>query len=309
MSQLKKIKRQNLDLEKYSRALNDSINYRIYAEHWYLDLLTNEKWECWVWGDYEVIMPIPLQYKFGIKFVLQPIYCQQLGVFYKEEISDELFKEFEKKLHKYRVRAYHFNEENTERYEPEGVKRVNYVLDLDRPYEEIFKGYKSNRRSDLKKSVRLEIKIKKDSNKANYIELFKTNYGHLGHLINESFLQKYMDELDSRNRLLVFDVLDNKDRLIASQLGVISKDRNIYMGFVRNKEIENHNASAFAMDSLIKEWAGNKKWIDFEGSNNPKIAGFMLGFKPICKHYVLFSNFKFSATDSWKKVKSDLSVN
>ncbi|MFV0305779.1 MAG: hypothetical protein ACK5IC_09905, partial [Moheibacter sp.] len=104
MSKLQKIKRKNLDVKKYSKAINEALNYRIYAEYWYLDVLTKEKWECWVYGDYDVVMPIPLQYKFRIKFVLQPIFCQQLGVFYKEEIPDELFKAFEKKLHKYRVR-------------------------------------------------------------------------------------------------------------------------------------------------------------------------------------------------------------
>ncbi len=308
MSQLRKIKRKDLEVEKYSKAINEALNYRIYAEYWYLDILTGEKWECWVWGDYEVIMPIPLQYKFGFKFVLQPIYCQQLGVFYREEISDELFREFEKKLHKYRVRAYHFNEENTEQYSPEGQKRTNYVLDLNRSYEEIFKGYKNNRRGDLRKASRLGIKVNISGKIENFIGLFLNNYPHLSHLVNQGFLKKYMETLDRKHKLLLFDVLDENDCLIASQMIVVSKNRHIYMGFARNKNRENHNSSAFAMDGLIRELSGDKKWIDFEGSDNRKIAGFMLGFNPRGKNYMIFSNFKFSVTDFLKKLKSILSV-
>ncbi|WP_182042321.1 peptidoglycan bridge formation glycyltransferase FemA/FemB family protein [Moheibacter lacus] len=296
MSQLQKIKRKNLDLEKYSRALNYSINYRIYAEHWYLDLLTDEQWECWIYGDYEVIMPVPLQFKFGIKFVLQPIYCQQLGVFYREEISDELFREFENKLHKYRVRAYHFNEENTERYQPEGEKRVNYVLDLNRPYDETFQNYSKHRRKDIRKSERLGVIIELAKNKNSFIELFKQYYSHIKRQVSESFLIKYTEVLMNKNKLVHYDVLNQERELIASQFFLDSGNRRICIGFARNKETENHNASAFVKNHLIEELSGQEFFLDFEGSMILEVAHFMEGFSPEKRHYTSYTNFsvKFS---------------
>src|SRR5690606_22114451 len=175
MAKLHKINRKDLDLEKYSKALRGALNYRVYAEYWYLDVLTQEKWECWIYGDYEVIMPIPLQYKFGLTFVLQPIYCQQLGVFYKEEISEGLFLEFEKKLQKYRVRAYHFNEENTERFTPKGKKGVNQILNSNRPYEDMFKEYRKGRKSDINVAKKANLNLIKELNIDELIALNRQN--------------------------------------------------------------------------------------------------------------------------------------
>lgn len=292
MDKLRKIKRKSLDIEKYSKALDNSLNYRIYAEYWYLDILTNGKWECWIYGDYEAIMPVPLQFKFGIKFVLQPIYCQQLGVFYKEEISDELFKEFENKIHKYRVRSYHFNEENTERYNPEGEKRVNYILDLNRPYDEIYSSYKKNRRRDIRKAERLGVKVFQILNYDNFVKIKFTNYTHVSKFVNDKFLRKFLDELILHNRLIICDVFDENDNIIASQIFTISKERKIYMGFARDKSKENHNASAYVIDYLIENLSNNHNIIDFEGSMNPSIADFMEGFGVEKHYYTHFDNFK-----------------
>ncbi len=293
MCRLQKIKRKDLDVEKYSKAIEEALNYRVYAEYWYLDVLTDEKWECWVYGDYEAVMPVPLQYKFGFKFVLQPIYCQQLGVFYKEEISDELFREFEKKLHKYRVRAYHFNEENTERYEPKGEKRANYVLDLNRSYEEIFNNYTKHRRKDIRKSERMGVQIKETKNKKNFIGLFIGNYTHLRHIINETFLNNYLETLIKKDKIILCDVLDEGGKIIAAQMFLISGDRRICMGFARDREKENHNSSAFVINYLTRLLSGSSNKIDFEGSMKPDIANFMEGFSPIKNPYVVFSNIKF----------------
>lgn len=293
MPEIRKIKRKDLDLKKYSKAINEALNYRIYAEYWYLDVLTEEKWECWVYGDYEVVMPIPLQFKFGIKFVLQPTYCQQLGVFYKEEISDELFREFEKKLHKYRVRSYCFNEENTERYNPKGEKRVNYILDLNRPYEEIFENYTKHRRKDIRKSERLGVRVFETQDKENFIKLFLNNYQHLNKVVNNRFLNHYLDYLLKSQKIILCDVLDESGNLIGAQMFVISGKRRICMGFARDRETENHNASAFVIDYLIRKLSDNDKIIDFEGSVNRKIADFMEGFHPVSKHYTKYSNIDF----------------
>lgn len=301
MYQLQKIKRKNLDLEKYSKAINEALNYRIYAEYWYLDILTEEKWECWIWGDYEAVMPIPLQYKFGFKFVLQPIYCQQLGVFYKEEIPDTLFREFEKKLHQYRVRSYCFNEENTERYNPKGQKKVNYVLDLNRPYEEIFEDYSRNKRRDVRKSKRMGTMVERSDNLQRFLDLHNENYQHLAHLLRPEITQKILHTLLKKEKLILYEVFDKSDNLIAVQVLAAFSDRVLYLGLARDKKTENHNASSRALDFFIENYAGRDLTLDFEGSANPKIAHFMEGFGAEKKIYTVFKNFNFSFYNFKKK--------
>lgn len=294
MLKLRKVKRNALDENKYSNAIDQAINYRIYAECWYLDVLTDKKWECWVYGDYEAVMPVPLQYKFGIKFVIQPFYCQQLGVFYSNEISNELFKAFETKLHKYRVRAYHFNEENTDKYRPEGEKRVNFILDLDRPYDDLFANYSKSRRKDIRKSKRLGVKIETTHDFDNFMKIKFTNYSDISGL-NKDYFHRLLSEMVRKNKLIICDIFDENNQLIASQLFSISGNRRICLGFARDKEKEKHNSSAFAKDFLIHELSNTPNILDFEGSSHPNIANFMKGFGVEEKHFTCFSNSKFDS--------------
>lgn len=290
MSSIRKVKRKNLDLEKYSRALNDSLNYRIYAEDWYLDILTNGKWECLVYGDYEVIMPIPLQFKFGMKFVLQPVYCQQLGLFYKEEITEELFREFEKKLHNYRVRSYCFNEENTEIYNLQGEKRVNYILDLSKPYEEIFKKYKKKRRKDLNKGS--GIQLVENNTAENHFKIQREFYKNLTNFTQNKNYISLLSELTTQKKLKIYD-LYNDNELVASQMFIYSKDRIICSSFFRNKELDFYNCSAYSKNYLIQKESNKRLFLDFEGSMIAGVAEFYEGFGSTKKYYTKYKNVSF----------------
>ncbi|MGB6083986.1 hypothetical protein [Moheibacter sp.] len=294
MFKLQKIKRKDLDVDKYSKALNDASNYRIYAEHWYLDILTEEKWECLVFGDYEVIMPIPLQYKFGIKFVLQPIYCQQLGVFYKEEISDELFREFEKKLHRYKVRAYHFNEENTERYQPEGERRTNFILDLSSEYKAIRTGYKDKRKKDINRSKNHNLEVEKSWNLNFFYKLQKDFYSLLNPISEMEMKSSLLLKLLEKDSLRLF-YIKKEGKYIAAQAFVYSKNRIYCLAFYRHKELDKYNSSAFIKNHLIETEATQNLLLDFEGSMIPGVASFIEGFGAEKRYFKNFSNFEFPA--------------
>lgn len=287
MSRLRKVKRKNLDVEKYSKALNAAFNYRIYAEHWYLDILTDGKWECWILGDYEVVMPVPLQFKFGIKFVLQPIYCQQLGVFYKEEISDELFKEFENKIHKYRVRSYHFNEENTERYDPKGEKRVNHVLDLNRPYEEIAKNFSKSTKWNFKQFDKSNLKVFPQTNLESILRLKKQTTN----LKLQPKLSPLLKNIIDNSKLINLTINSGND-LLGYGSFVVSNNRIIYINSATAQAGKKINAATGIMVEIIKQYANTNYLLDFEGSSIPPIEFFFKGFGGVKNYYTYFSNFR-----------------
>lgn len=292
MTKIQKIKRKDLDLKKYSNAIQTALNYRIYAEYWYLDSQTDEKWECLVYGDYEVVMPIPLQYKLGFKFVLQPFYSQQLGVFYKQEISKELFREFETRLHKYRVRAYSFNEENTESFQPEGDDRVNYLLDLNRPYDEIFEGFEKDRKKDIRRNQKLNFSFSEELQTDKFFELLKTEYENLANQLDLKKLNDLIENL-SRNKSLISYSLLNSDLQILSTCFLVKSDRRLILLFsARDKSLETKGAFAYLMTHLIQQNSNREFILDFEGSMIPGIAYFNESFGAKKKSYTSFSNFK-----------------
>ncbi len=304
MFQLQKIKRKNLDTDKYSQALNDSLNYRIYAETWYLDILTNEKWECWIYGDYEVIMPVPLQFKFGFKFVLQPIFCQQLGVFYKEEISDELFGVFEKKLHKYQVRSYCFNEENTERYNPDGEKKVNHVLDLSLPYEILRKNYNRNRRRKLiglPENYHLLLSESVDD----FIQHFKIEYPFLAKKDWADKISMIMKQAFQKQIGYQCRVEDNHSDLVAALFYIKKNNRIFQLGATRAKS--NNDAGFFTLiiDHTIHLFSNSENfYFDFEGSSIPGVAQFNESFGAQKNYFTNYSNINLIRRNT-KKLSVD----
>lgn len=283
MQEIRRIKRKDLDVEKYTKALGASLNYRIYAEAWYLDVLTHQKWECWVYGDYEVIMPVPLQLKFGFKFVLQPAFCQQLGVFYKKIISRELFRQFEEKLHRYRVRSYHFNEENTEAFEPKGEKRTNYILDLNRTYEEIQKGYRKDKHKNIKRGLELGLDVETYFDYGFYKNLMDEFYPNVNPFHYELF-----QTLRDKESLLQLN-LKWEDTFNNCRYFILSKNRIIVISSARNKG-KKVDFSSFLIDSIIRRFAGQNLLLDFEGSMLKGVADFNAGFGAHPSNYTVYSN-------------------
>ncbi|HCC95439.1 MAG TPA: hypothetical protein DEQ26_14170 [Flavobacteriaceae bacterium] len=289
---IKRVSRKKLDVNKYTECLNKSVNYRIYAEVFYLDALIENNWDCYVLNDYEAIMPLPFVKKFGFKFIVQPIYCQQLGVFHQENFSKETFQLFEKKLHRNLVRAYAFNEENTEMFEPKGERKVNYILDLNKDYENILKNYSSNRRKELRRTSKMGLII----NDVNHLENFqslKKQYEYINlHKLDKKYTLIF-ENLLHKNHLKIFDIYTKEKVLLGSQVILFSSNRIICFSFARNKKEDKHNTSAYILDFIIKQHSNSSLIFDFEGSMVPSIAKFMQDFGSTGKKYTNYSNLDF----------------
>ena len=87
---IKYIHREHLDEEKYNQCIDTSIQSKIYAFSWYLDIVCNN-WDVLVLNDYEAVMPLPWRKKYGIKYVYPPFWVLQLGVFSKDVINENEF--------------------------------------------------------------------------------------------------------------------------------------------------------------------------------------------------------------------------
>ena len=86
------IKRKDLDVEKYDACIAASVQFRIYAFSWYLDICCTN-WMVLVLNDYEAVMPIPYRKKYGIKYVYPPLWILELGLYSKKKSSIDSFLE------------------------------------------------------------------------------------------------------------------------------------------------------------------------------------------------------------------------
>ena len=106
------VKRNQIDEEKYNNCIATSLQSRMYAYSWYLDIVA-DNWNVLVLDDYEAVMPLPFHKKFLISYISQPFFTQQLGVFSKENITEETIQFFLNTIpKKYLKIALQFNSDN-----------------------------------------------------------------------------------------------------------------------------------------------------------------------------------------------------
>lgn len=286
---IKRVSRKKLDVNKYTECLNKSVNYRIYAEVFYLDVLVENNWDCYVLNDYEAIMPLPFVKKIGFKFITQPIYCQQLGVFHQENLSKETFQLFENKLHRNLVRAYSFNEENTEMFEPKGEKRVNQVLDLNFDYNIYFKTIRKNRKQEIKTGLPENYKICQHSKNIDFIDLLDKNYSHIKKELQLKKLVKLVNKLQEEEKSITISIEENQ-QVLASSFYIISDKRLIQLC---NAKVENSpvNLNSFIVHHIIKTNLNKSITLDFEGSSLKGVQEFNESFRAATHYFTCYKNF------------------
>ncbi|MCK4361546.1 MAG: hypothetical protein KAV70_07350, partial [Bacteroidales bacterium] len=79
---IKHLTYQQINKSKWDECIKKSFNGIIYGYSWYLDIVCKH-WEALVENDYERVFPLTTGKKFGINYLYQPFFTQQLGVFSK----------------------------------------------------------------------------------------------------------------------------------------------------------------------------------------------------------------------------------
>src|SRR5687768_1744925 len=72
-----------IDRQRYDDCIYAADNAIIYANSWYLDIVSPKQWDVLVYGDYETVFPVCRNRKIGIHYIYQPFFTQQLGAFGK----------------------------------------------------------------------------------------------------------------------------------------------------------------------------------------------------------------------------------
>lgn len=259
--------------------ISNSLAETLYPYSWYLDA-SAENWSALVMGDYNFIMPLVWKKKYGIRYLYQPVFCQQLGVFSKEFTDPLVVRQFIGQLQKrFRFGVVNFNMKNMVGDDRSyGVyDRSNYVLQLDRSHEELSSHYSVNAKRNLKRSLELEADVEKDISLDELIAFKKEN--DLTRK-TESQYQRMKSQFGSvieHSKGSIYGLRDGKN-LVAAAFMAFSKTRIIYLLSVSNSTGKDQRAMFRIVDEVIRSYSGSSLSLDFEGSNIPSIARFFGGF-------------------------------
>jgi hypothetical protein len=102
-------------------------------------------WDALVLRNYEAVFPLPYRSKWGIHYLYQPFLTAQLGLF-GEGITKDLLLQFLNTIPpKFKYWDFPLNHGNLFTLETYPLyQRMNYVLDLNKPYEELYAHFRDN---------------------------------------------------------------------------------------------------------------------------------------------------------------------
>jgi len=147
---------QQIDKDKWNARIDNSSNGLIYAYSYYLDHMA-KNWDALVLGDYEAVMPLTWNKKYGIHYLYEPAFTASLGIF-GNGLNAKLINEFIEAIpSKFKLIEIDLNAGNKVDF-PTGtaILRNNYVLNLNKPYKEIAEKYRENIRRNVKKANQFE---------------------------------------------------------------------------------------------------------------------------------------------------------
>ena len=255
----------------------------IYAFSWYLDMV-HPQWEALVEDDYQSVMPLTGGKKFGINYLYQPYFVQQLGVFSKSPLSAEMTEAFLKAIPaKYRFAEIRLNEDNALAEGLQGVEyHRNVLLDLNRDYEAIYANYHQNTKRNLTKAESHNLQLVTSVIPYHVVALFRDNRGALLDKWGDAeygVLTRLTQVAQQRKSAFVLGVSEKGvGQLICAAIFMKTDNRITFLFSGLTVEGKQCQAMTYLLDQVIQKYAPQPMTFDFEGSDDDNLARFYLGF-------------------------------
>lgn len=274
------IRSQEMDTEKWDRCITHSPNGLIYGYTYYLDHMAKE-WDALVLGDYEAVMPLTWNRKYGIFYLYQPFLTAQLGVFGKN-ITGELLSAFLENIpRRFKYWDIYLNHQNVFPLKPfELYQRVNYVLNLQQPYDDLYNHYRENIQRNIRRAMQSGCVITRNFDVEKVIGLaIEQMKGYTKESAeNVGRFRKLYAFLQPRKQATTYGILSSTGQLIASCIFLFSHQRAYYILVGNHPDGRTIGASHALIDAFIKDHAGTNMILDFEGSDIPNLAFFYSSF-------------------------------
>jgi hypothetical protein len=273
-----------IDKSAWDRCLADSKQDLIYAHSWYLDIVAPD-WEALVEDDYVSIFPLTCRKKFGINYLFQPYFTQQLGLFSAGgEITENKLNDFLIAIpQKFRLIEIQLNTNSPAIHAEvfKSNKRKTHHLDLAFSYESIRKNYSENLVRNIKKAEKAGLKKNDDTPFESIIQSFRENKGsEIENLSGKDYktFSLLLKSALQKNVLEVLGINNIEGKLIAGAIFLHSSNSYIFLFSSANEEAKEKGAMSFLIDSFIQNHSNENKILDFEGSMNENLSRFYKSF-------------------------------
>lgn len=277
-----------IDKVKWDACVDDAENGLIYGSSIYLDNMANF-WDALILNDYEAVMPLTWNKKYGIHYLYQPYLTAALGLF-GNNISADLLNDFLQAIPaKFKYWDIYLNYGN--RYHLKNFKlyeRVNYVLPLNEPYEKLLSSFRIGLKQSIKRAKQLNCTIRRDINVDEVIALAKEQGRNFSSATKKDYarLKNLYLELYQQNKAITYGIYLPSGQLAASCILLSSHKRVYYILAGNHPNGRTVGASQMLINTFIQDNAGKDLLLDFEGSDIPSLAFFYSSFGSVKELYV-----------------------
>ncbi len=271
-----------IDKNRWNDCINRSINRRVYAYSWYLDLVC-PGWDALVEGDYTAVFPLTHYRKWSVNYLAQPYFTQQLGVFSDSELSESHIFDFIRKIPaKFKLIEIHLNSMNKC---PAGLGetklRMNHELNLSSSYEELAQKYGQNARRNIRKANESGLSLTHAIQPENLVGLFRDNFGKKEGKLNHdhyAVIQRLILHCIDKEMGHILGVYSKDGELSAAAFFLFDQSRIYFLFAASAPSARENGAMFFLIDRFIASHAGTTLTLDFEGGNDPNLGRFYKSF-------------------------------
>lgn len=249
-------------------------------------------------------MPLAWNKKYRVYYLYQPFLTAQLGVF-GNKLTAEIIEAFIKAIPShYRYWDFYLNHQNVFPLSNFSLyQRSNFVLSLESTYEELFRNYRENIKRNIKKAIQVGCSAETGFEEEKVIQLAMQQMKNQSKETTDNInrFRKLYKILYEKGMATTYGILSVQKELLASAIFFYSHNRAYYILVGNHPNGKTIGASHFLIDSFIKDHAGKKIVLDFEGSDIRNLAFFYSSFGAVEEKFAAIRLNKLPFYLKWLK--------
>ena len=282
-----------IDRPQWDNLLAQAPNGLIYGLSWYLDIVS-PGWAALVkeeGGRYVAVLPLPVRRKFGVRYLRQPVFAQQLGLFYLSPPTAADWQEIGRLLRqRFRfISHYAFNTGNADLLggdHPLGLDSQvthTYYLALRPPYAQLLAGYRPNRRRQLSQGRQQHWQLEPATDLELLLRIFAENtagkiYGLLGESYEYPMVRALYAAARRAGMVTLWQARTPGGEVGAMVLLFRFKNQLTYLFNASTAAGKEKKAISVLLDELFRHYAGQDLCFDFEAHDIPGLVQFYSSF-------------------------------
>lgn len=285
---LRRINRKALSLVRYEACLEAGGPAPVYAWPWFLDVMAGA-WEALVWDDYRYVMPVAHRRKWGISYVYQPMFAQQLGIYPSPPPGvARAFYEFLASRYPYIRYSASTGAEQATAAGFSVTPLHTRTLPLHLGYAAIAAHYDDYITQNLKKARGNQISVVSENHPGLFFAMLRKAREIPVPPVAWRNFRKLMEATLPDGRGLLLAARTPGGQPLAAAFFILWREKAYYMAVASDPQGRELRAGFAILDTFFREHAGKPLTFDFEGSSVEGVDRFFAAFGAGKTPYYLF---------------------